>query len=432
MTDKVSKAFDNAAKWLHGKRSFTADMLSEKPAQELLQATNSVLQAAVSRGISHEVPEELSSALEQNTFVFSGFKTYHELREASTLLKDDNGGFKPFERYLKDVQPINSTYNRSYLQAEYNFAVQSTQMAVKWHDFEKDGDRYLLQYRTAGDDKVRSDHAVLHNTTLPIDDPFWDEYYPPLGWNCRCTAVQVSRGKYPESDSKQAIAAGERATAKPKQKIFRFNPGKTMKVFPPKHPYLPKGCGGCDRVNLSYNKDSEQCRTCAIIKKCWGDKTKTEQARERTHYLHEMQPLLKQKVTVSGNRHTMSIGFSKYGNKHLYSDTFGRSKILQKEDLKEVNKLLETATFVKKVGLSKTRKDNIKRFYYYEATLRGKKVYLNVAETDIFRDGKGLNHERFLYSITDKIRKAPDPNLCDTQGLALSSTFLMPQIYNNF
>ena len=402
MTDKVSKAFDNAAKWLHGKKTFTAEMLTEKPAQELMQATNAVLQTAVSRGITHEVPEELTAALEQNTFVFSGFKTYHELREASTLLKDDNGGFKPFERYLKDVQTINDTYNRSYLQAEYNFAAQSTQMAVKWHDFERDGDRYLLQYRTAGDDKVREEHAALHNTTLPMDDAFWNEYYPPLGWNCRCTAVQVRRGKYPESDSKEAIAAGERATSKPKEKIFRFNPGKTMKVFPPKHPYLPKGCGGC--TLLAFNAESEQCKACTIIQKCWGDKKKTEQARERTHYLHEMQPLLKTKIQVSGNGHTMSIGFRKEGNKHLYSDTYGRSKVLQKEDLKEVYKLFGKAKFVKKVVLSKTRKDNIKRFYYYEATLHGKTVYLNVAETDFVNKYGNIKHERFLYSVTDKIK----------------------------
>ncbi len=234
--DEVRKAFDTAAEWLHTKKKFTADMLAEKPAQNLMQATNDVLQQAVSRGITHEVPEELTAALEQNTFIFSGFKTYHELREASTLLKDENGGFKPFERFLSDVQKINNTYNRNYLHAEYNHAVQSTQMAVKWHDFEQDGDRYLLQYRTAHDEKVRATHAALHNTTLPPDDPFWDEYYPPLGWNCRCTVVQVRRGKYPASDSSTSIANGRAATEKTPS--FRFNPGKQRKCFPDTVSYI--------------------------------------------------------------------------------------------------------------------------------------------------------------------------------------------------
>lgn len=94
-----------------------------------------------------------------------------------------------------------------------------------------------MQYRTANDDKVREEHAALHGTTLPVDDPFWDKYFPPLGWNCRCTAVQVRKDKYPVSDSTTAIQAGERATNSPKKQIFRFNPGKEGKIFPPKHPY---------------------------------------------------------------------------------------------------------------------------------------------------------------------------------------------------
>lgn len=29
-------------------------------------------------------------------------------------------------------------------------------------------------------------HAALHNTTLPINDPFWDRYTPPNGYGCKC------------------------------------------------------------------------------------------------------------------------------------------------------------------------------------------------------------------------------------------------------
>lgn len=243
-------------------------MLTSKPVRELIEATHVVLSEPLhTLGVSREIPQDLTAALEENTFYFSGFKTHHELVQASQLLKGEDGGFKPFNQFMQDVQKIDNTYNRNYLQAEYNFAVQSTQMAVKWKEWERDGDDYDLQYRTAGDDRVREEHAALDGTTLPPSDPFWNHYLPPNGWNCRCTTVQVRRGKYPQSDPAEALARGQACTAKPKQQIFRFNPGKQEKIFPPKHPYLPKGCGSCQYKQLSYDPASEQCRACLSILK---------------------------------------------------------------------------------------------------------------------------------------------------------------------
>lgn len=252
--------------WLYSRRVFSADLMKEQPVAALVNETYRVLSEGVNSSITQEVPKELTNNLRENTFRFSGFKTYHQMKEASLLLEDKKGGFKTYESFQRDVLSIDNRYNRQYLEAEYNFAVQSTQMAVKWKDFEKDGNDYNLQYRTANDGRVREEHAVLHGTTLPVDDPFWDKYYPPLGWNCRCTVVQVRKNKYDVSNSQEAIAAGERATAKPKQQIFRFNPGKTKNVFPPKHPYMPKGCGNCTRgLHLAYNANSEQCKACMAL-----------------------------------------------------------------------------------------------------------------------------------------------------------------------
>ena len=259
--------WDNLARWLHGKKGYTPDMLTEPEPRAAIEETRRIL-AGPLNSLSQEIPSELTAALDENIFYFSGFKTHHELVEASRMLKDDNGGFKPFNQFLKDVETINNTYNRNYLNAEYNFATASTQMAVKWKEWEADGDDYDLQYRTAGDDRVREEHAALDGVTLPPSDPFWNHYLPPNGWNCRCTTVQVRRGKYPQSNSEEAIARGQACTAKPKQQIFRFNPGKQEKIFPPKHPYFPKGCGNCQYKRLSYDPSNPNCQACKAIQKC--------------------------------------------------------------------------------------------------------------------------------------------------------------------
>lgn len=212
-------------------------MLADPEVRELILETFGSLDIAINSAISTETPPELTAALRNNAFIFSGFKTYHSLSEVGLALTDPDGSVKPYDRFRRDVQAIDKKYNTNYLYAEYNHAVRSSQMAVKWNDAVRDGDRYLLQYRTAGDERVREAHAALNGVTLPPSDPFWDSYYPPNGWNCRCTVVQVLRDDYRQSDSAAAIAAGEACTSEPKQRIFRYNPGKTLTIMPPKHPY---------------------------------------------------------------------------------------------------------------------------------------------------------------------------------------------------
>ena len=232
-----SEVFARAAEWIREQGKFTPSMLRQKPARAVINETLRVLSSAVSSSITQEVPEELVAALENNAFIFSGFKTFHSLSEVGLSLTTDDGKVKPYAEFQRDVEKIDDTYNSNYLRAEYNQAVASSQMAVKWQEFQHDGDRYNLQYRTAADEKVRAEHAALQDITLAVDDPFWDEFMPPNGWNCRCTVVQVRKSKYEASDSEHAIEVGREITSAPKQQMFRFNPGKQMKLFPDKHPY---------------------------------------------------------------------------------------------------------------------------------------------------------------------------------------------------
>lgn len=334
LSDAIQKAFNKAARHIHRQHGYKPEMLTDAPVADLIGATASAYQEPLRQiGVQREIPAELTAALEQNTFVFSGFKTHHELTEASRLLRDADGGFKPFNQFLNDVQTLNETYNRNYLRAEYNFATASTSMAVKWKEWEADGDDYDLQYRTAGDDRVREEHAALDGITLPPSDKFWNSYLPPNGWNCRCTAVQVLKDKYPESDSDKACAAADGIADTPKKQIFKFNPGKQMKVFPPKHPYLPKGCGDCGRTLLSYNPNSEQCRACKSVNAAMSQNKPTkptlkEKQQIRAAYESFVQTLPAVKIDgdishrkdiTTANGETIRVG------KKFFSETFAKN-----------------------------------------------------------------------------------------------------------
>ena len=381
---------------------FRIEILEKPKIQEFINAHASILDSTFEKV---EMSDAMRRRLQRSDYIFSGMKTFHELNEAFPSLLDENGNRKSFEQFLNDVRKIDKTYNENYLRAEYNFVQASAQMAAKWENFMKDGDRYNLQYRTAGDDKVRPEHAALDRVTLPITDTFWEEYYPPNGWNCRCTVVQVLKTKYPVTPHDEAMALGEEATGKDAKGIFRFNAGIEQKTVPDYNPYTIRRCRDCDitqgKQKLVFIPDNELCAACRLLHKCTGDRTKSERAIERMHYLHEMEPLLKVKHEKLIEGGTIKVGFSTYGNKHLFSDTFGRSKVLKKEDLASLDKVLHKATFIDSSPLTHERTDGVDRFFYFEGEIRGKKVRLNVARKADRKDNGFIRITYFLYSIND-------------------------------
>ena len=206
--------------------------------------------------------------LQRSDYIFSGIKTFHEINEAFPSLLNTDGTRKPFTQFLEEVKHIDRTYNQHYLAAEFNFAQASAAMAAKWEQYAQDGDRYLLQYRTAGDDRVRPEHASLEGVTLPITDTFWEEFYPPNGWNCRCTVTQVLKSQATPTPHEQAIALGEDALKLDKHRFFRHNSGITGKTFPDYNPYTIQRCRDCDiaKGKLKLAKPSnEVCEACRIM-----------------------------------------------------------------------------------------------------------------------------------------------------------------------
>ncbi|WP_154652501.1 phage minor head protein [Flavobacterium rivuli] len=213
------------------------DINKVKEYKALVSHTAKIFNNAVQ---DNDIPAAMLNSLKNDIYLFSGLRTHAELFEASRQLLTEDGQVKGFNQFSRDIAKIKDNYNQTYLEAEYNFALTSAQMAGQWAALNPD---YNLQYRTAADERVRDTHAALHDITLPIDDPFWLSYYPPNGWGCRCDAVQVPNGKYEETNPEIAITRGEAATSqigkdgKNRLEIFRFNPGVQKVIFPPNHPY---------------------------------------------------------------------------------------------------------------------------------------------------------------------------------------------------
>lgn len=283
--EEVCKGFKDAMKVLFHQKgsSFSIDILADKNVQGLIEAHTSVLDRNLQR---LEMSDLMRQRLTRSNYIFSGIKTFHELNEAFPSLLDSNGNRKTFEAFLNDVRKIDKTYNSNYLRAEYNFVQSSAEMAAKWERFSEDGDRYNLQYRTANDDKVRPEHAALNGVTLPPSDPFWEEYYPPNGWNCRCTVVQVRKSKYPATAHEEAMALGEEALQRDTKGIFHFNPGKQNKTVPDYNPYTIRRCRDCDiakgKIKLArFAPENELCAACKLVRSIEQNKIDTEVSRSK-------------------------------------------------------------------------------------------------------------------------------------------------------
>ena len=271
--EDLTKKYKNALKAMFRQEgsTFTVDILGNKDVQEFISTHATMLNNSF---VQVKMSDKMRERLTRSNYIFSGIKTFHELNEAFPSMLDENGNKKPFERFLNDVRKINGTYNANYLHAEYNFVQASATMAAKWEQFSEDGDRYYLQYRTAKDDKVRPEHAALDGVTLPMSDSFWETYYPPNGWNCRCTVVQVRKQKYPATEHAEAMSRGEEAMNDERYNIFRFNSGKQGKTMPDYNPYTIRRCNDCDvakgKLKLSFVPENNLCASCIKTRECWA------------------------------------------------------------------------------------------------------------------------------------------------------------------
>jgi SPP1 gp7 family putative phage head morphogenesis protein len=265
----LKAAFSKMMKALYRQEgaSFKVELMRDDDVRSFIDEHASVLDSSFGKT---RMSDTMRRRLQESDYVFSGIKTFHELNEAFPSLLDEKGERKPFERFLNDVQTIDRTYNRNYLRTEYNFVSASSEMAGRWEDFEKDGDEYWLQYRTAGDDRVRPEHAALNGVTLPPSDPFWDVYYPPNGWNCRCTVVQVPKNGRTQTPHEEAMTRGAQAMKGDKRHMFAWNPGKEGKSVPDYNPYTIPQCRNCDvakgKMSLSKPLDCDLCKACRELR----------------------------------------------------------------------------------------------------------------------------------------------------------------------
>lgn len=276
---------------MHSALKMTPELLSERPIQRVIRKTADYFSGA----ISERVPPKMADALRKDLYIFSGFRTYHELKESAERLLRPDGSLKSFSEFYNDTLKVRDKYNKSWLKAEYNYAVRTADAAARWAEIEKDKEHIDLLYETVGDSNVRPDHAALEGVCLPVDDPFWTLAYPPNGWNCRCRVLRVAKGSHPYSNSDEATEAFIESTSG-KSELFRYNPGKEQRIFSDKHPYYSKrGIRHCaisgDKLAANLDKNEE----CEVLRNLTTARQRTPLTSEQKAYRDKVKREIKEK-----------------------------------------------------------------------------------------------------------------------------------------
>lgn len=181
--------------------------------------------------------------MRRNLASFSAHKAQAALAEARGYLYDNNGKKRPQSQFDELAKGVMRRHNRLYLRTEMETAAGAAAQAEGWQRFTSRAYLYPnLRYETVGDERVREEHKTLDRAVYPLDSPFWDTYYPPNGWRCRCIVIQTD-DPVKEQEAGWTPAKG-----------FNQNVGKTMNLFGEDHPYFNVTPASADRIQAQGKK----------------------------------------------------------------------------------------------------------------------------------------------------------------------------------
>ena len=241
---------------------FTGSITTDRLSLDYHSKVGGELEKGVIEGYKGAVTEfgvgtkeyETAIKLRKNIYAFSAAKQYQQVRTMSKLI-DVGGNKSTFKEFRGMADHVFDDYNKNYLKTEYNTAIGQAQNAREWVNAVQKMETFpTLEYRTQRDSHVRDEHAILDGIVRTVNDPFWNNYMPKNGWNCRCFVVQHEGTKVTNLKERDLSDLNDE---KKFPKVFRMNPGKDGLIFNPKyHPYffVAKGDAGLRANNFNLPK----------------------------------------------------------------------------------------------------------------------------------------------------------------------------------
>lgn len=218
-------------------------------------ALNEAVDRAVKLSVKWGKPDKgFIRELKRNNAVFAAFKAHREQNDLAGLLVDDDGNARSFDSFRRAAAPVIGEYNVNWLQTEYATAVRVARTAVRFKQYEKDGDLYpnaeWLPSRAA---EPRMSHRKYYHTVRRLTDPWWETHYPGCVWGCQCDMRNTDKPVTHVGDNPAAPGA-EPTTVPPSEEAgvrspgLSRNPARSGELFSRDHPYFTSAYPGAEKA----------------------------------------------------------------------------------------------------------------------------------------------------------------------------------------
>ncbi len=141
----------------------------------------------------------LQDSARTNAFAVSGIALGDELDTVFDALQraiDNGDSFEDFKAECAEIFErrgwtgkrawrVDNIF-RTNIQTAYNVGRYEQMQRVKKL-------RPFWRYSAVNDSRTRPEHRAMHGKIFPADHPFWDTWYPPNGFRCRCSVDSVSK-----------------------------------------------------------------------------------------------------------------------------------------------------------------------------------------------------------------------------------------------
>jgi len=161
----------------------------------------------VAKAMREDILKDIRSAVDK---ALSNGQTFHEFKKELKPLLQKKGWWGEIITVDKDGIAEKAQLGSIHrLKTIYSVNMQTAYMAGRYKtQIENIDNRPYWEYVAVLDDRTRPEHAELNGLVFRHDDPFWNSFYPPNGWRCRCRVNALSNYNMTSKNLKPSSSNG--------------------------------------------------------------------------------------------------------------------------------------------------------------------------------------------------------------------------------